>query len=310
MNKRNREASVVREFFQEQIEHLQSLLDSHQQEKLRKKQENSELVQAIESLVKGTDSRLRMISSYQKMLRNSTHALLDHIHNLVSTMPPPLEINRASLISNHQVSKLFASYEAVQRLFAQSQEIKDFFNSDQNKDCDKVYALLFMNMREKNILGADIENNIIVRDVQQTHINFYGHQLVSAMANEEESRLAMKQTLFESVIKFLKIQITHQRHELSSEDKIKHANNPNLNINNPEVYIKMLCEQLSKPTRLIGLQDNQIRVSNMCIKLPLESDTSSDVLQLYELEVGDKTRLVNLVCYPRSEFNNSGQKFS
>ena len=71
MNKRNTEASVVREFFQEQIEHLQSLLDSHQQEKLRKKQENSELVQAIESLVAGTDSRLRMISSYQKMLRNT-----------------------------------------------------------------------------------------------------------------------------------------------------------------------------------------------------------------------------------------------
>jgi len=305
MNKRNTEASVLREFFQEQIEHLQRLLDDRQQEKLRQKQEKAELVEAIESLVEGTDSRLRVISSYHKMLRNSTRELLDHIQSLVSAMPAPLEINRTKFVSNPQISKLFANYEAVQHLFAQSQDIKDFFNSEQYKDCDEVYALLFMNMREKNILGADIENDIIVRDVQQTHINFYGHQLVSARSNEEDARLAMKQTLFESVIKYLKIQITHLRHGLSDEEKIKHANNPELNINNPEVYIKMLCEQLSKPTKLIGLQDNQIRVSNMCIKLPMESEVLSDVLQLYELEVGDNTRLVNLVRYPHSEFNNS-----
>ena len=163
-----------------------------------------------------------------------------------------------------------------------------------------------MNMREKNILGADIENDIIVRDVQQTHINFYGHQLVSARQDEQQLRLAMQQTLFESVIKFLKIQITLQRHELSEEEKIKHAKNPELNINNPEVYIKLLCQQLSKPTTLIGLQDNQIRVSNMCVKLPLDSASSSDVLQLHELEVGDHTRLVNLVRYPRAEFKAWG----
>ncbi|MCW8956967.1 MAG: hypothetical protein OQL09_08795 [Gammaproteobacteria bacterium] len=302
MNKRNTEASILREFFQEQIDYLQRLLDARQQDKLRQKQEKAELVQAIESLIEGTDSRLRLIGSYQKMLRNSTGELLNHIQSLVSAMPPPLEINRTSLITNHQVSRLFANYEAVQRLFAQSQDIKDFFNSEQYRDCDEVYALLFMNMREKNILGADIENDMVVRDVQQTHINFYGHQLISARTNEEEVRQAMKQTLFESVIKYLKIQITHQRHQLSDEEKIKHANNPDLNINNPEVYIKMLCQQLSKPTTLIGLQGNQIRVSNMCVKLPLESASSSDVLQLYELEVGDHTRLVNLVRYPRSEF--------
>ncbi|MFW2371755.1 MAG: hypothetical protein ACN4GM_01440 [Gammaproteobacteria bacterium] len=310
MNKRNTEASALREFFQEQIEHLQKLLDSRQQEKLAQKQQKAELSQAVESLVEGTDSRLRLISSYQKMLRSSTGELLNHIQDLVSAMPPPQAINYASLVSNPQVSKLFANYAAVQRLFAQSPDIKEFFNSEQYKDCDEVYALLFMNMREKNILGADIENDIIVRDVQQTHVNFYGHQLISARENEQQIRLEMKHTLFESVIKYLKIQITHQRHQLPDEEKIKHANNPQLNINNPEVYIKMLCEQLGKPTILIGLQDNQIRLSNMCIKLPLESEVSSDVLQLYELEVGDHTRLVNLVSYPRSEFDDSGEKFN
>jgi len=301
-NKRNTEASALREFFQEQIEHLQKLLADRQQERTRQKQKKEELVEAIESLVEGTDSRLRGIGSYQKMLRSRTGKLLNHIQNLVATMPPALVINQLNMISNPQISKLFANYEAVQHLFAQSQDIKDFFNSEQYKDCDEVYVLLFMNMREKNILGADIENDIIVRDVQQTHVNFYGHQLISARENEQQLRLAMKQTLFESVIKYLKIQIIHQRHELPDEEKIKHANNPQLNINNPEVYIKILCEQLGKPTNLIGLQDNQIRLSNMCIKLPLESAVSSAVLQLYELEVGDHTRMVNLVRYPRAEF--------
>lgn len=306
MNKRNTEASGLREFFQEQIEHLQSLLDDRQQKKLRQKQQQAELVQAIESLVEGTDSRLRGIGSYHKILRNNTGELLRHIQSLVSAMPPPLVINRSSLISNPQVSKLFAGPAAVQRLFAESEEVRDFFNSEQYNHCDEVYALLFINMREKNILGTDLQNDIVLRDVQQTHIKFYGHQLVSARASEDDVRQAMKQTLFDSVIKYLKIQIALQRHELTDEEKIKHANNPALNINNPEVYIKMLYDQLSKPTKLIGIQDNQIRISNMCIKLPLESDASSNVLQLHELEVGDHTRLVNLVRYPRTEYNDSG----
>ena len=97
INKRNTEASALREFFEEQIEHLQRLLDNRQQEKLRQKQQKAQLTQAIESLVEGTDSRLRVISSYQKMLRTSTGKLLNHIQNLVSVMPPPLAINHACL---------------------------------------------------------------------------------------------------------------------------------------------------------------------------------------------------------------------
>ena len=112
----------------------------------------------------------------------------------------------------------------------------------------------------------------------------------------------MKRNLFECVVTHLKKHITELRHGLSEKEKLSIALHPEQNLNNPEVYIKMLAERLSLPTELIKLHDQVIRLNKMGVKLPLDETESSDLLQLQALEVGDLCcQVISMVRYPRNE---------
>ena len=301
MNKRILEALPLRHFFQEQLDFLGDLFDAHHERKLQVAHRNEELNAAVESLVDGTDKRLRAIGNYRNKLRECARGLLDYIDELVASMPPALTINRDSFVNDPVVGKLFINCEIMHKLFCYNPDVRGFFSDPEYKDQEYLYALLFLNHREKNILGGEVNNDIVLRDVQQTHISFDGHQLVAVCASEEEARLAMRETLFNSVIKCLRNHITQLRHALSEEDKIKAASDPEKNINNPEVYIRMLAEQLSLPRELIKVQDSLLKINSMGIKLPLDSDQDPDAVKLYEVEIGDHLRVATIVRYPRCE---------
>jgi len=160
-----------------------------------------------------------------------------------------------------------------------------------------------LNRLEKNILGVEMKGEILLKEVQQTSVTFYGHQLLGPGPTEKWVRSAMQKILFDSVIMHIKRQIIELRHGQSEEEKRLGALNPEQNINNPAVYIEMLIEQLSLPRKLIKLQDDLLRIDKLGIKLPLDARANSDVIRLYEVEVsGEKSRIAAIVRYPRSEF--------
>lgn len=302
MNKRIPEASALREFFQEQWEHLQQLLEARQLNKLQQQSETERLSSAVETIVEGTDIRLRAIGNYQKRLRMSARELLDYIEDLIADMPPAVEVSRTAYSNNSLVNTLFVSTEAMHRLFSQSSPVQTFFNNLKNRQRREVFALLFLNRTAKNIFAAELRGEVILREVPQTSVSFSGHQLIAPQATEEAARGALKKILFESVIQQLKLQIIQLRHSQTDEEKVAGAQNPQCNINNPEVYIEMLVEQLSLPQKLINLQDNLLRVSKMGIKLPLDSTVPSNKVRLYEVEIeGEQSRIVTLVRYPGDE---------
>jgi hypothetical protein len=301
-NKRIPEASALREFFQEQWEYLHQLLEARQISRLKQQEEKKQLSRAVESIVEGTDKRIRGIGGYQKQLRNSAHGLLGHIEKLVEDMPPAVVVNRVAFANDPRVSSLFVNAIEMLQLFSQNADIQTFFSSNENLERHEVFALLFLNREKKNVLGAEMRGEIILREIKQTAINFFGHQLIGPSATEESARAVMKKTLFDSVIRHLKNNITQLRHSLSEKQKKVVLNNPSKNISNPEVYLEMLREQLSLPQELIKLQDNLLRVSKMGIKLPLESRVPSNIMQLYEVEIGGRqSRIVTLVRFPRKE---------
>jgi len=302
LNKRIPEASALRGFFQEQWEHLQQLIEAHQSNKLQQQSEEKSLSSAVETIVEGTDIRLRAIGNYQKRLRMSTRELLDYIEGLVADMPPAVKVSQTEYSNNSLVNTVFSSTEAMHRLFSQSSPVQAFFNNLENLQRQEVFALLFLNRTVKNIFGAELRGEVILKEVPQTSVSFSGHQLIAPRATEEAARGELKRTLFESVIQRLKLQITQLRYGQTDEEKAAGAQNPQRNINNPEVYIEMLVEQLSLPKKLINLQDQLLRVSKMGIKLPLDSTVPSNKVRLYEVEIeGDQSRIVTLVRYPRDE---------
>jgi len=302
LNKRIPEASALREFFQEQWEYLQQLLEARQLNKLQQQREAESLSSAVETIVDGTDIRLRAIGNYQKRLRKSAREFIDYIEALVAGMPPAVKVSQTAYSSNSLVNTLFASTEAMHRLFSQSSPVQNYFNVAENRQRQEVFALLFLNRTVKNIFGAELRGEIILREVPQTSVSFSGHQLIAPQATEDAARRALKKTLFEGVIQQLRLQITQLRYGQTDEEKVAGAQNPQSNINNPEVYMEMLVEQLRLPKKLIRLQDQLLRVSKMGIKLPLDSALPSNKVRLHEVEIdGEQARIVTLVRYPRDE---------
>ncbi len=303
MNRRIPEASSLREFFAEQWEHIRQLLEARQLERLKQQSETERLRNAVETIVEGTDIRLRAIGNYQKRLRARAHELLDYIESLVAAMPPAVKVSQTAFSKNSLVNAVFRNTETMHQLFSQSLPVRNFFDNVENLGRKEVFALLFLNRTEKKILGAELRGEIVLREVPQTSVSFSGHQLIAPHATEEGARRALKKNLFETVVQQLKVQMTELRYAQSEEEKRAAMQNPQTNINNPEVYIAILVDQLRLPQRLIKLQDDLLRVSKIGIKLPLDSAAPSNKVRLYELAIeGTQSRVVTLVRYPRDEF--------
>ena len=194
MNKRIAEASALRGFFEEQLKHLQQLFKAHQSNKLQQQSEAERISSAIETILKGTDIRLRAIGNYQKRLRKSARELLDYLEYIVANMPPPVKVSGTAYSNNSLVNTIFPSAIAMHRLFSRSVAVRNFFNSPENLQRQEVFALLFLNRTEKNIIGAEIRGAVILRDVAQTSIHFSDHQLIAPQATEEEARGVLKKT--------------------------------------------------------------------------------------------------------------------
>ena len=289
MNNRNPEASALRSYFQEQWDYLQKLIEVRQANNLRQQHEREAVYKAVETIVDVTDVRLRAVASYQKKLRASARELLDYVEELVMEIPAAVELSHSAYINDPMVNMLFRSPSEIHRLFSQTQSVQEFFKASKNNHATEVFALLFLNRSEKNILGSEMRGEIILKEVAQTSISFSGHRLVSPSATEQAARSAIQRVLFESAIQYLNA-----------------LQNPHLNIDNPEVYLQRLVEQLSLPQKLIRLQDNLLRVNTMSIKMPLDADAPGNEVRLHELEIGDEqTNVLLLVRYPLCEFQSN-----
>lgn len=303
INRRVAEAAALRGFFQDQWEHLRLLASDWRGQRARVGEQAQRITSAVESIVEATDSRMRGVGDYRERLRSSAHKVLDHIQGLVMAMPPAILVNRAAVVTDPLVSRLFGDRQRVREVFCEDPAVQAYFHSQEHADKEQVFALLFLLRHDKNILGPEMRGEMIVKEVQQTSVAFHGHRLQAAGPDEDWVRSATKRILFDNVITHIKHQITGLRHSQSEEEKRMGLLHPERNMDNPAVYIDMLVEQLGVPGKLIQLQDRMLRVDRMGIKLPLDSKASSDLLRLYELEIGeDHSRVAAIVRYPRSEF--------
>jgi len=164
LNKRIPEASALREFFQEQWEYLQRLLEARQLNKRQQQREAEGLSSAVETIVEGTDTRLRAIGNYQKRLRRSARELLDYIERLVTDMPPAVKVSQTAYSNNSLVNTLFVNTDAMHQLFSRSPAVQNYVNDLENLQRQEVFALLFLNRTEKNVLGSEIRGEIILQD--------------------------------------------------------------------------------------------------------------------------------------------------
>ncbi|MDJ0806590.1 MAG: hypothetical protein QNJ78_07115 [Gammaproteobacteria bacterium] len=295
----NSEKTIAGYYHKLQSNFRQHITQRHRQ-KIKRIREQQRVQGAVEAIIEGTDVRLRGLRNYQKELSNYARDLLEHIEGLVASMPPPLLIDSRSLYQDPLARILLSDIQVVQRLLIRNQDIQDFFSAEDDRTRDEVFALMFIRHREKTALGSEIHGDMILREVRQTCLGLYGHRLVGPSKTEAEVRFEMLVTLFESVIRYIKDKFLQEKKTLLNANSISALPPSETRITNPKVYLSRLTNELSTPTQLIKLEDSQVRVSKLGIKLELESSMPSDLLKLHTIQVGDADScVVTMIRYPR-----------
>ncbi|OOZ37461.1 hypothetical protein [Solemya velesiana gill symbiont] len=190
--KRIAEASSLRGYFQEQWDQLMRLLEAQSQKREARLAEEDRLDEAIESIVTRTDSRMRALTRYKTRLREGARGLLLHIDNLVDELPDALLISKDTFLQDPQVSTFFSSIEEVNELCNQFYDMHDYLITPEHRGANEIFFILFLKYQEKTVLGSEIQGDILLREVQQTSVTFFGHQLLAPSVTELEVRHALK----------------------------------------------------------------------------------------------------------------------
>ncbi len=306
VEKRVSEASSVREFFHEQWLQLTELLGMEADVATPGVSDRLALAAAVDTVVQGTDARMRAVSNYKKRLRTGTRVLLEHIDDLVNRMPMALKLSRESFVYDPQVRAFFPSMAGIELLCRQNNEIDEYISSSCASGSDSFFALLFLNYSEKEIYTTELQGDILQRDVRKTGIVFTGHRFLAPAANNTEIRWSLKRILFENVIEYLKVLLGHRRQAETEQQLSGAAASDGIhNLSNPSEYLDTLVELLELPLDLVGLHENTVRINPMGIKLPDSVGSSGEDIRLQHLEIGEEnTNLIALTEISLASMNS------
>ncbi len=81
---------------------------------------------AVERLVEGTDPRLRAVRRYQRKLWDATERAVNFVITFVKALPPSIEADRRSYMTNPVLRALFASPEHLQETLSYADGLRDF----------------------------------------------------------------------------------------------------------------------------------------------------------------------------------------
>ncbi|MDH5602053.1 MAG: hypothetical protein OEY78_12215, partial [Gammaproteobacteria bacterium] len=150
-------------------------------------------------VVEGTEPKMRYVSTYKKLLEKSVTTSLLYINELVDNIPGSVDITHKNFALDPLVHAYFSSTKEIKEIFSNSKELKLFFD---NGEDEQAYALLCMNHDDKTVLGMELQNDVLIRDVMQTAVNFSEHKVMSPTATEEETRGCIKKCIFDGLITY------------------------------------------------------------------------------------------------------------
>lgn len=155
---------------------------------------------AVEGVVDGTDSRIRLVSGYQKKLHAAVGTALEYADELVDRIPGAIEVDRAGFASNPYFNAFFVNFADLQSVFGRSSEIRDFLDEYRNQGMSECCALLCMRKTEKTVMGVELTGDILKKDVAQVAVSFSEHMLHSPAPTEVEAREGLKRCLFGGLV--------------------------------------------------------------------------------------------------------------
>lgn len=155
---------------------------------------------AIERVIDGTDSRLRLLSGYKKKMHAAVAGAVEYVVELVDSLPPSVEMGPANYSTDPRLKAFFVSPEHLREVIGASRAVCDHLQTTQGSPSDRVHCLLSLGRSEKHVLGMELQDGVVLRDVAQTVVNFSDHLVVAVTGSETETRRELKKRAFDHLI--------------------------------------------------------------------------------------------------------------
>jgi len=166
---------------------------------------------ATERVVDGTDPRLRAVSGYARRLRPSVGRAVDHVLQLVDSLPPPMELSRRRFTSDRRLRELFASPDHLAELLQQSPALRECLDQRKGLDPETIHGLLGVLRHERRVLGMALQGGMVRREVAQVVVSFDHHRLMGLQESEQGSRWELKKRAFDFLIQLALKNLTSLR---------------------------------------------------------------------------------------------------
>ncbi|HJQ62516.1 MAG TPA: hypothetical protein VJ834_06620 [Burkholderiales bacterium] len=149
-------------------------------------QEDERASEDLERIIQLTNPRLRFARRYRARLLPAVQLAKQYARSLIAGIPPARDASNEAWRSDDCMRAFFASADELMRSFSRSPELRAWF--DINPHADRAYAVLSMALVERHVLGTEIENGIMRRDVPQTTLSFADHRVRICGRSEAELR--------------------------------------------------------------------------------------------------------------------------
>ena len=146
------------------------------------------MLRGIERVVDGTDIRLRAVSHYRRKLWNPVERTIDFVVTFVNALPPAIVADRQGYMTDPRLRALFASPESLREVLSFSDGTRNYLKQAPDPLPAELFAGLGAVRVEKNVLGIEMDGEILRRDVPQTVVNFCDHRLGFLTDNEQDTR--------------------------------------------------------------------------------------------------------------------------
>lgn len=307
VERRRTSTHSLRQLFQNQWEHLNSLLQRRFAKRREARHRDLTEEGAVEAVVDGTNALLRLASGYKSRLRKSVRGLLEHVDELVAELPAPIEVGGERFLHDPCVNAFFVNVDTIRETFSHSHDLQSFFSDPMFNSRSHAFAVMFMNKVEREVLGAAMVDGILRQDVRKTTISFTDHEILQPRESEAQVRDALESLLFERFVAYVKHCLTQLGLGRVDESGpcsalIQSATGEPPNLKDPSVYLHYLTRALDSHRELLRLEASTIRVNRIGELVAAESAQVTNHLKLLEIRLGHHAHeVLTLVSYPREE---------
>lgn len=158
------------------------------------KEDDALIALATEHVVKAVDPRLKLVSGYEKKLRDPIETAIAHCRAFGSKVPPAAPVSSETWGTDPTVCAMFATATDVPQIFSRSPELQDFFASAPGTD--HAFAALTATRSVEKSFGMRAQGEVLQRDVAQTTVSFSKHQVTIPSVGEDEVRREIMRRVF------------------------------------------------------------------------------------------------------------------